>query len=87
MASGTGTCLVLLLVHATSLVVVSASMMLAVIIALVCSRLVSDMLLAAMFWYRCSGELVLRCSGLLVLGLSPGGSSFGARAASRARLN
>ena len=42
MASGTGTCLVLCVVHATSLVV-SASMTLAVIIALVCSRLVSDM--------------------------------------------
>lgn len=42
MVSGTGTCLVLCVVHATSLVV-SASMTLAVINALVCSRLVSDM--------------------------------------------
>ncbi|WP_236163565.1 hypothetical protein [Corynebacterium ammoniagenes] len=32
--------------------------------------------LAPMFWYRCSGELVLKYSGLLVLGFSPAGSLF-----------
>ena len=38
-------------------------------------------MLSPMFWYRCSVYLVLRHSGLLVLGLAPGGSLFSRHAA------
>lgn len=39
-------------------------------------RAFTIILLAPMLWYRCSGELVLKYSGLLVLGFSPAGSLF-----------